>query len=110
MRDDPGPSGWWAFLSSAALAIDRWYGCGDLQHEYRHAIERMPPRHYLTASYYERSLPSLATLLTFLRGAIVQLEWRQANPIRSALLRFRLQSHCRLGGCSAARCGIHAVG
>ncbi len=31
--------------------------------EYRHAIERMDPRHYLTASYYERSLTGLATLL-----------------------------------------------
>jgi nitrile hydratase len=31
--------------------------------EYRHAIERMAPRHYLSASYYERSLTSLATLL-----------------------------------------------
>jgi len=30
--------------------------------EYRHAIERMDPRHYLTASYYERSLTSLLTL------------------------------------------------
>jgi nitrile hydratase subunit beta len=30
--------------------------------EYRHAIERMEPRHYLTASYYERALTSLATL------------------------------------------------
>ena len=30
--------------------------------EYRHAIERMEPRHYLLASYYERSLTSLATL------------------------------------------------
>ena len=30
--------------------------------EYRHAIERMPPRHYLSASYYERSLTSLLTL------------------------------------------------
>ena len=30
--------------------------------EYRHAIERMDPRHYLNASYYERSLTSLATL------------------------------------------------
>jgi nitrile hydratase len=27
-----------------------------------HAIERMEPRHYLAASYYERSLTSLATL------------------------------------------------
>jgi nitrile hydratase len=31
--------------------------------EYRHAIERMDARHYMTASYYERSLTSLATLL-----------------------------------------------
>jgi nitrile hydratase len=31
--------------------------------EYRYAIERMDPRHYLTASYYERSLTGLATLL-----------------------------------------------
>lgn len=30
--------------------------------EYRYAIERMEPRHYLAASYYERSLTSLATL------------------------------------------------
>lgn len=31
--------------------------------EYRHAIERMEPRHYMTAGYYERTLTSLATLL-----------------------------------------------
>ncbi len=30
--------------------------------EYRHAIERMEPRHYMNASYYERTLTSLATL------------------------------------------------
>jgi len=30
--------------------------------EYRHAIERMAPLHYMTASYYERSLTSLASL------------------------------------------------
>ena len=30
--------------------------------EYRHAIERMEPRHYLAASYYERSLTGMATL------------------------------------------------
>jgi nitrile hydratase len=30
--------------------------------EYRYAIERMEPRHYLGASYYERTLTSLATL------------------------------------------------
>jgi nitrile hydratase len=31
--------------------------------EYRHAIERMDPRHYLSAGYYERSMTGLATLL-----------------------------------------------
>jgi nitrile hydratase subunit beta len=30
--------------------------------EYRHAIERMEPRHYLSASYYERSLTGFMTL------------------------------------------------
>jgi nitrile hydratase len=30
--------------------------------EYRHAIERMEPAHYLTASYYERSLTGFLTL------------------------------------------------
>jgi nitrile hydratase subunit beta len=30
--------------------------------EYRHAIERMEPRHYIGASYYERSLTGMATL------------------------------------------------
>ena len=30
--------------------------------KYRHAIERMEPRHYMAASYYERTLTSLATL------------------------------------------------
>ncbi len=40
--------------------------------EYRHAIERMEPRHYLAASYYERSLTSLATLCV--EKGIVSLE------------------------------------
>ena len=42
-----------------ALAVKR--GIFNMD-EYRHAIERMEPRHYLAASYYERSLTSLATL------------------------------------------------
>jgi nitrile hydratase subunit beta len=41
--------------------------------EYRHAIERMEPRHYLTASYYERSLTSLATLCVE-KGILSQAE------------------------------------
>ena len=31
--------------------------------EYRYAIERMAPRHYVAATYYERSLTSVATLM-----------------------------------------------
>lgn len=31
-------------------------------HEYRHAVERMEPAHYLAASYYERWLTGVATL------------------------------------------------
>ncbi len=32
-------------------------------HVYRHAVERMDPQHYLDASYYERMMTGLATLL-----------------------------------------------
>jgi nitrile hydratase subunit beta len=47
--------------------------------EYRHAIERMDPRHYVTASYYERSLTSLATLLVE-KGIVTRDELeRRAN-------------------------------
>jgi nitrile hydratase len=44
--------------------------------EYRHAIERMVPRHYLAASYYERSLTSLATLLVE-KGVVTREELEQ---------------------------------
>jgi nitrile hydratase len=37
--------------------------------EYRHAIERMDPAHYLAASYYERVLTGVATLLVE-KGAV----------------------------------------
>lgn len=40
--------------------------------EYRHAIERMEPRHYLSASYYERSLTGVASLL--IEKGLVTLE------------------------------------
>jgi nitrile hydratase len=44
--------------------------------EYRHAIERMEPRHYLSASYYERSLTSLATLCVE-KGVVSREELRR---------------------------------
>jgi nitrile hydratase len=47
--------------------------------EYRHAIERMDPRHYLSASYYERSLTGFATLLVE-KGVLTHEELeRRAN-------------------------------
>ena len=44
--------------------------------EYRHAIERMTPQHYLSASYYERSLTSLATLFVE-KGLVTREELEQ---------------------------------
>lgn len=49
--------------------------------EYRHAIERMEPRHYLTASYYERSLTSLATLCVEKGVLTVEELERRANGL-----------------------------
>jgi nitrile hydratase len=42
--------------------------------EYRHAIERMEPRHYLAAGYYERSLTGFATLCVE-KGVVSREEW-----------------------------------
>ena len=44
--------------------------------EYRYAIERMEPRHYLSASYYERSLTGLATLCVE-KGLVTREELEQ---------------------------------
>jgi nitrile hydratase beta subunit len=44
--------------------------------EYRHAIERMEPRHYLSAGYYERTLTSLATLCVE-KGIVTHAELEQ---------------------------------
>jgi nitrile hydratase subunit beta len=54
--------------------------------EYRHAIERMEPRHYVTASYYERTLTSLATLLVE-KGVLTrdELERRAQGTVPLAL-------------------------
>lgn len=45
--------------------------------EYRHAIERMRPYHYMSASYFERTLTSLATLLVE-KGVLSQAELEAA--------------------------------
>lgn len=46
-------------LNALGLARLRAYNVD----EYRHAVERMEPAHYLSASYYERVLTAVATLL-----------------------------------------------
>ena len=46
-------------LNALGIAVLRAYNVD----EYRHAVERMDPAHYLDASYYERVLTGVATLL-----------------------------------------------
>ena len=62
-RDEPTFHETWeatAFrLNVASIAALRAYNTD----EYRHAIERMDPAHYLEARYYERVLTGVATLL-----------------------------------------------
>jgi nitrile hydratase subunit beta len=41
--------------------------------EFRHAIERMAPRHYITAAYFERHLAAVASLLVE-KGLVTQEE------------------------------------
>jgi nitrile hydratase beta subunit len=64
--------------------------------EYRHAIERMEPRQYLSASYYERSLTSLATLCVE-KGIVTREELE-----RRALGSFPLASASALGRANVA--------
>jgi nitrile hydratase subunit beta len=59
--DAPAFHAHWEIRANALYALAVKLGIFNMD-EYRHAIERMEPRFYLTASYYERSLTSLATL------------------------------------------------
>jgi nitrile hydratase len=59
--DAPAFHAAWEVRANSLYALAVRLGVFNMD-EYRHAIERMEPRHYLTASYYERSLTSLATL------------------------------------------------
>lgn len=60
--------------------------------EYRYAIERMDPRHYLAASYYERSLTGLATLCVE-KGLVTRAELEEraggAFPLSGRAVRGR---------------------
>ncbi|MFM2067206.1 MAG: Nitrile hydratase subunit beta [Pseudomonadota bacterium] len=51
----------WERRANALYSLAVRHGIFNMD-EYRHAIERMEPRHYMAASYYERTLTSLATL------------------------------------------------
>ena len=74
------------YLNVASISVLRSYNAD----EYRHAIERMDPVHYLEARYYERVLTGVATLLVE-KGVLdrVDLEARAggsfplARPARS---------------------------
>ena len=52
----------WEKRSNALVALAVTQGWINMD-EYRHAIERMEPRHYLAAGYYERQFTGLVTLL-----------------------------------------------
>ncbi|NBW55190.1 MAG: nitrile hydratase subunit beta [Betaproteobacteria bacterium] len=60
-RDAPVFHAAWEVRANALYSLAVKCGVFNMD-EYRHAIERMTPQHYLMASYYERSLTSLATL------------------------------------------------
>mgnify|MGYP000550621553 CR=1 FL=1 len=47
--------------------------------EFRHAIERMAPRHYLSAPYFERHLTAVATLLVE-KGVVTKEELEALVP------------------------------
>ncbi len=51
----------WEVRANALYSVGVKLGIFNMD-EYRHAIERMDPRHYLSAGYYERSLTGAATL------------------------------------------------
>ena len=62
----------WERRVTALYALAVRHGVFNMD-EYRHAIERMEPRHYLSASYYERTLTSLATLVVE-KGLVTRAE------------------------------------
>ncbi|HLY36557.1 MAG TPA: nitrile hydratase subunit beta [Candidatus Binatia bacterium] len=64
-------------LNALGIAALRAYNAD----EYRHAVERMDPAHYLAATYYERVLTGVATLLVE-KGVVTHddLERRAGGP------------------------------
>lgn len=75
-------------MNALSISVLRAYNID----EYRHAVERIEPAHYLAASYYERMLTGVATLLVE-KGVVTRsdLETRAGAPFplarRAAALR-----------------------
>src|SRR5258706_11019203 len=75
--------------------------------EFRHAIERMTPRHYISAPYFERHLTAIATLLIE-KGiatreeleSLVDGEFPLSGPVGPGRLPFSSQS---LATCQTVR-------
>jgi nitrile hydratase subunit beta len=62
-RDEPVFHEPWQALAFAMNALGIAVLAAYNADEYRHAVERMDPAHYLAATYYERVLTGVATLL-----------------------------------------------
>ena len=73
--DAPAFHAAWERRANALYGLAVRHGIFNMD-EYRHAIERMEPRHYMAAGYYERTLTSLATLLVE-KGVVTREELEQ---------------------------------
>lgn len=102
-------------LNALGIAALRAYNAD----EYRHSVERMDPAHYLAASYYERVLTGVATLLVE-KGVVTraELEGRAGGPFPlsrpvadqpTADLRAQPQARFRIGDSVLVR-NIHPAG
>jgi nitrile hydratase len=69
-------------LNLLGLAVLRAYNI----HEYRHAVERLEPAHYLAASYYERWFTAVASLLVE-KGVVTRAELERRAGGRVPLAR-----------------------
>ena len=83
--DAPAFHAAWEVRANALYAAAVRLGLFNMD-EYRHAIERMAPRHYMAAGYYERTLTSLLTLCVE-KGAVGrdELERRAGGVVPLAL-------------------------
>src|SRR5207253_564686 len=63
--------------------------------EFRHAIERMTPRHYISAPYFERHLTAIATLLIE-KGIASPILCNRRDSARQERVCFRSRSGTRL--------------